>query len=349
MISRESNRRSFIKKSILGTGAAILGPSQLITAAEHPGQDSEQKLPREVWIATLSQQGMVAENHKEMIKVVTGHIRQLAIYHPDIYCLPETFPFVNNVVKIPDLKEIAESVKDGGPIISEFSNLAKELNAYIICPVYITENGKYYNSAVIIDRNGSVAGEYRKIHPAPGEIEIGITPGPPDPPVFITDFGTIGIQICFDIKWQDAWKKLSHKGAEIVFWPSAFAGGKMLKTMAWLNQYYTVSSPWKDTARICDISGEELAWTGRWAPNWICAPVNLEKVFLHAWPFCERFDEVHYKYGKKVRIQLFHEEEWATIESRSPDIKVADIIKEFDFKIQKDYLREAEKTQNRTI
>lgn len=176
----------------------------------------------------------------------------------------------------------------------------------------------------------------------PGEIESGIFPGPNDPPIFETDYGRIGIQICFDIKWQDAWKKLSEKGAGIVFWPSAFSGGKMIKTMSWMNQYYTVSSSWKDTTKVCDISGEVIAWTGRQGANWVCAGINLEKVFLHAWPFCERFDEVRAKYGRKVKIQLFHEEEWATIESLSPDIKIEDILKEFDFKTQKVFLREAE-------
>ena len=38
----------------------------------------------------------------------------------------------------------------------------------------------------------------------------------------------------------------------------------MISTMSWMNQYYTVSSSWKDTTKICDISGEKIAWTGRW-------------------------------------------------------------------------------------
>jgi hypothetical protein len=121
----------------------------------------------------------------------------------------------------------------------------------------------------------------------------------------------------------------------------------MIGTMAWMNQYHTVSSSCKDTTAIFDISGEKVAWTGRWEANWVCAAVNLEKVFLKAWPFSERFDEIRAKYGRKVRIQLFHEEEWAIIESLSPDIRVAHIMKEFELKGLKAYLHEAEENEKR--
>jgi len=54
---------------------------------------------------------------------------------------------------------------------------------------------------VLIDRQGKVAGEYRKMRPAESEMKMGVKPGQSNPPVFQTDFGKIGIQICFDIKY----------------------------------------------------------------------------------------------------------------------------------------------------
>ena len=344
--NKNNPRRSFLKKTIVGAGASVLGTSTIVHANDETiSSTAPSRLPREVWIASFCQQGIETENYQDMISLVLKEMEFIVKYQPDIICLPETFPFVNNKKKTPPIKEIAEPSQVGGPIIKKISDFAKKNNCYIICPLYTKDKGKYYNSAVLIDRKGSIVGEYRKIHPAPGEIESGISPGPGDPPVFETDFGRIGIQICFDIKWQEAWKKLGKKGAEIVFWPSAFSGGKMISTMSWMNQYYTVSSSWKDTTKICDISGEKIAWSGRWDANWVCAPINLEKVFLHAWPFCQRFDEVRAKYGRKVKIQLFHEEEWATIESLSHDVKIEDIMKEFDLKNLKDYLHEAEENE----
>lgn len=118
----------------------------------------------------------------------------------------------------------------------------------------------------------------------------------------------------------------------------------MDNTKAWQNKYVVVSSTRKDTSKICDISGEEVAATGRWA-HWVCAPVNLEKAFLHTWPFCNRFDEVQAKYGRKVRIRTFHEEEWSIIESRSPDVRISDVMKEFEFLTHEQLIHESDVRQ----
>jgi len=226
-------------------------------------------------------------------------------------------------------------------------HLQKKHGIYIICPLYTVEKGRYYNAARVIDREGKVLGEYRKIHCTEGEMEKGVSPGPLDPPVFKTDFGTIGVQICFDLEWDDGWKKLREKGAEIVFFCSAYPGGIAVNTRAWQNKYNVVSSTLVNTAKICDISGAELAKTGRWQRNWAIAPVNLEKVFLHSWPFYQRFKEINDKYGRKVRITSFDEEEWSIIESLSPDVKVADLIKEFDLKSHEEHIKSATDMQKR--
>ena len=107
-----------------------------------------------------------------------------------------------------------------------------------------------------------------------------------------------------------------------------------------------VSSTHKDTSKICDISGEVIAATGRWS-DWVCAPVNLEKAFLHTWPFCQRFDQIQAKYGRKNRIETLYEEEWTIIKSRSPDVRVADVLKEFDCETCEDVIEGADKMQRK--
>jgi len=183
------------------------------------------------------------------------------------------------------------------------------------------------------------------MHNTIGEMAKGASPGLLDPPVFETDFGTIGIQICFDLEWNDGWEKLREKDAEIVFFCSAFSGGKAINTRAWQNKYCVVSSTLNGTAKICDISGDEIAKTGLWDEYWAIAPVNLEKAFLHTWPYCRKFKDIHAKYGRKVKITNFDEEEWSIIESLSPDIKVADILKEFSLKTYEEHIRNATDVQ----
>jgi predicted amidohydrolase len=68
----------------------------------------------------------------------------------------------------------------------------------------------------------------------------GVIPGN-ELPVFETDFGPVGILICFDIGWHETWRALAEKGAKMVVWQSAYDGGFLLNAYAALNVYYVVS------------------------------------------------------------------------------------------------------------
>lgn len=330
-------RRKFIKNSALGLGAgSVLASSALAVNNVQTEESVNNKSLREVWIATFSLNKVKAESHIEMVDKVLIYMEEVVNYSPDIICLPELFPYFHITEKI-SIKDVAE--KTLGKITSRFADFAKKYKTYIICPLYTVDNGKYYNSAVVIDREGRVLGEYRKIHPTIDEMDEGITPAPMDPPVFQTDFGKIGVQICFDLEWDDGWKILKEKGAEIVFYCSAYSGGKAVNTRAWQNKYCVVSSVIGGSSKICDVTGEVVAQTGRWEKYWAIAPLNLEKAFLHTWPFNKKFKDIHTKYGRKIKITNFDEEEWSIIESLSPDIKVTDILKEFDLKTHTEHIK----------
>ncbi len=336
----ETSRRKFIQKSALTASSFTIG-SLGISNNSFPLEATQNKLPREVWIAGISQMGLQAQNPTDMVDQVINLVKEVSIYQPDIICLPEVFP-TSNVEEKPKLSDRMDlSVK----VLEQFSALAKQLKSYIICTVHTFEGSKAYNAAVLFDREGNRLGEYRKIHLTIDEIKAGLTPGPLRPPVFQTDFGKIGIQICYDIEWDESWALLREQGAEIVFWPSAFAGGQMVNTKAWRHKYVVVSSTRKNTSKICDITGETIAQTGIWDKHYFCASVNLEKVFLHTWPYVMHFDEIRKKYGRKVRITNYHEEEWSIIESLSPEVLVADIMKEFGLKTLEQHIHDADLAQ----
>jgi predicted amidohydrolase len=338
-------RRKFIRNAAFGFGAGtVLATPTLASVSSEESEPETGKLPREVWIATFTLTKVKAKNHEEMVDEVLGHMKDIANYKPDIICLPEIFPFFHISDKI-SIKDVAE--KPMGKITSRFAEFAKKHKTYIICPLYTVENDKYYNAAVVIDREGNMLGEYRKIHTTEGEMEDGVSPGPLSPPVFKTDFGIIGVQICFDLEWSDGWEKLRDKGAEIVFFCSAYSGGKAVNTRAWQNKYCVVSSTLNGSAKICDIDGEELVKTGMWERYWAIAPVNLEKAFLHTWPYYKKFKDIHAKYGRKVRITNFDEEEWSIIESLSADVKVADILDEFELKTHEEHIENADRMQRK--
>lgn len=341
-----NSRRNFIKNAALG--ASGIGLSGFFSKEKQEQKNivaNSSRKPREVWIATMTQHLMSGDTLEDVSKAAIRQMENALAYTPDIICLPEVFHAVGVNGGMPPLEISSE---DGsGNIIGPFQEFANENKCYVICSVYTTEDGKYFNAAVVIDREGKKIGEYRKIRLTEGELNNGLTPGPLDPPVFQTDFGTIGIQICFDIFWADAWNRLGEKGAEIVFWPSAFAGGKMVNTKAWENQYCVVSSTRKDTTRICEVTGEELAASGIWDRWGVCAPVNLEKIFMHSYPIARKFPEIQKKYGQKVRIYSLHEEEFSIIESLSEEVKIADLVQEFGLKTHREYMRSANDHMNR--
>lgn len=319
-MSRRISRRKFLEATTIG--ATTIGlPGAIIQSEKSNAPDSSI-----VNIATVSLMDVEAEDAKEMVQKVLDIMKEIIPYRPDIICLPEIFAYAHTRSPY-KLKDVAEKLP--GSIVAPFMNFAKANKCYVICPTYTLHNGDAYISAVLLDRQGNIAGEYHKMRPAISELEMGVKPGKYDPPVFQTDFGIIGIQICFDIKYEEGWNTLKDKGAQIIFWPSAYAAGQEISSRAWRHQVYIVSSTQKDTSKICDITGEAIAKTGRWQRNWITAAVNLEKAFILTWPAVSLFPAIQKKYGSRLRLTTFSEEEWTIIESLDTSLKVADILKEY--------------------
>ena len=340
MLKKEKDsRRNFLKKTGMGAGIAgfAFTAPDIFSEEVQPVYSSfppDKISPRDVWVMSMTKTGL--ENDQDIVEGMINRIRIMSLYKPDIICLPEIFTGASATE--------AETVP--GSTTDRLAVTAKELGCYIICPLHTKKGAKVYNSAVLIDRKGELAGQYDKIHPVSKESERGVTPGSSPPPVFKTDFGTIGIQICFDINWVEEWKSLKEQGAEIVFWPSAYAAGRNLPAYAWLFKYYVVGSPWHNPATIYDISGDLIASSGRYEP-WAFGRLNLEKAFLEITDYAERLNDMKKKYGRKVLIQYYHDEDWVTIESRSPDLKISEILNEYKLVPHWDYIKDEEREQGR--
>ena len=149
-----------------------------------------------------------------------------------------------------------------GPVLETFGALARRHKTYLVVPLDLVEQSAsgpvYSNAAVLFDRQGGVAGIYRKFHPvaAPGhdDLENGITPGS-EFPVFECDFGKLGIQICWDIVFDDGWQALADKGAEIVVWPSQSPATARPAAKAGQHRYFLVSSCWRNNSTIYEPTG----------------------------------------------------------------------------------------------
>ncbi|MCU7821097.1 nitrilase-related carbon-nitrogen hydrolase [Kitasatospora sp. DSM 101779] len=127
-------------------------------------------------------------------------------------------------VQEPEHYSWAEPVPDG-PTVQRMQALAAELRMVIVVPVYeVEQSGFYYNTAAVIDADGSYLGKYRKHHipQVKGFWEkYYFKPGNLGWPVFDTAVGKVGVYICYDRHFPEGWRALGLAGAEIVYNPSA--------------------------------------------------------------------------------------------------------------------------------
>jgi beta-ureidopropionase len=167
----------------------------------------------------------MAENVEHQVALV----RQAAERGAQITCLQElaTGPYFCQV-QDPAFYDFAEPVPDG-PTIRRMQALARELAMVLIVPVYEVEQaGVYYNTAAVIDADGSYLGKYRKTHipQVKGFWEkFYFRAGNLGYPVFRTRYATIGVYICYDRHFPEGARCLGLNGAEIVYIPSATSRG----------------------------------------------------------------------------------------------------------------------------
>jgi len=231
-------------------------------------------------IVSINQGSRFAGSVSANREMILGLLDQALKEEPDIVCLPEAFP-AGGLAGVP-LSEKVESVP--GPSTDACAERARRGRCYVICPIKTERSGRYWNSAVILDRDGQVIGIYDKLCPVTSthdytEMEGGVTPGS-QVPVFDLDFGRVGVQICFDAGFPENWQELAGEGARLIFWTSAYDGGFPLRCYAWLHRNYVVSSVRAGRARVIDPLGAIVAESGT-GPGLVSHRINLDNLVFH--------------------------------------------------------------------
>ena len=154
--------------------------------------------------------------------------RKAASEGAQVLCFQELFygPYFCQV-QDPEYYSYTESIP--GPTTELMCDLARETGMVLVVPIYEVEQpGVFYNTAVVIDADGTYLGKYRKHHipQVKGFWEkFYFRPGNLGYPIFHTAVGTIGVYICYDRHFPEGWRALGLAGARIVFNPSATSRG----------------------------------------------------------------------------------------------------------------------------
>ena len=180
---------------------------------------------RIVRCALIQTGGMMSPT--DIIQRQVALVKEAAKKGAQVICLQElaTGPYFCQVEQR-EWFNLAEPVPSGDSTQLMMS-LAKELEVVIVLPLYENDRGDFYNTAVIIDADGTYVGKYRKIHIPQADNfyeKYYFKPGNTGYPVFQTKFGRIGVYICYDRRFPEGARALGINGAEIVFIPSATSG-----------------------------------------------------------------------------------------------------------------------------
>jgi predicted amidohydrolase len=203
-------------------------------------------------------------------------IDEIAKEKPDIVCLGEEI-----LIEGSSKTYVCAAEEIPGPSTRRLGQAARKYGMYIVAGLTERAGPAIYNTAVLIDRHGNVAGKYRKVFLPREEVEGGLTPGDFFP-VFDTDFGRIGILVCWDEEYVDPARAMALQGAEILFLPTAGGYLALFKATALENHLYLVSSGFDVESAIIDPAGQVLFATLASGVNKTIA-VNLADRFMDPW------------------------------------------------------------------
>lgn len=166
------------------------------------------------------------EDKTENIRTAGKYIEKIKTESPDFVVLPEMFCCPYQTENFPVYAE-----KEGGPSWQAMSDYAREYQIYLIAGSMpeIDEAGNVFNTSYIFDRNGNQIGKHRKAHLFDINVKTGqyfkesdtLTPGN-HATVFDTEFGKMGVMICYDIRFPEFARRMVLQGAKMVFVPAAF-------------------------------------------------------------------------------------------------------------------------------
>ncbi len=232
--------------------------------------------PRKVKIASINHRPRNSKSPQVNLDQFAKFIDEAGAQKADIICLPEGITVCGTKLTYAD---VAEPIP--GPSTAFLGQCAARNKSWLVAGLYEREGKSIYNTAVLLSRDGKLAGKYRKVCLPREEIDGGITPGK-DYPIFDTDFGRIGMMICWDISYPEVARELSARGAEMIFMPIWGGNETLAKARAIENQIYLVASGYDFRTAIYDKAGELLAKSPD-SSSVIYADIDLNQRLLWPW------------------------------------------------------------------
>lgn len=195
---------------------------------------------------SIIQNDTIYKDKEKNIKKINSKLKQIKKYNPDLIVLPEVWNTGFSKDIFDDIENYVEDKKLKS--LHTIKEYAKENKNYILAgTVFEKEKNMVFNTAFLFDRNGDVIGKYRKIHLySPDGEDIALNSGG-ETPIISTEFGKIGILICYDIRFPELSRIYAQKGVDILLVTANFVKPKLdvwktlLKARAIENEVYVIA------------------------------------------------------------------------------------------------------------
>ncbi|MEW6754588.1 MAG: carbon-nitrogen hydrolase family protein [Candidatus Latescibacterota bacterium] len=300
--------------------------------------------PAVVGTCSLSTRGLrdpqqLLDNGRAMVEEMVRQAGQQG-WSLDLAVLPETFADVETV----PAAQAAQALD--GPIVRAMAAVARAHRAYVVAPLRLRLDGRVHNSAVLLDRAGEPLGVYHKARPVvlpDGTLEGGTTPGTCFP-VFDLDFGHLGVQICFDVCYDEGWEALAAQEAELVVFPTAAPTVSALVGFGWRYGYYIVASALRPPSLIVDPLGCPVARAEADRQATVVR-VDLDYRVLPSRFIWTRGPEVRQRYGERLDFGWHDAEGACLLTSRDPELPIGRLVEQEGLETMRQFLERNRQAQ----
>ncbi len=293
-------------------------------------------------IATIALRDEGFGNFDETLREAARWLELAAAQGAHLAVLPETINLLQRKNASVPLDEFA--LEDWRQATALLCETAARSKISLVLPLLVRDNGVLANRFYVLGRDGAVLGYYQKRVPAPGERAAGVQSGNCKP--IHWEGLRIGGAICVDVYYpQVVFDPQIDSGADLFVIPSFTPAGCLLDSWAVIYgvPFVLAYSPW---SRILDRDSTELAAGGYRSETLrlgfgspvLLATVNFDAVTLFADQNQEKIYDVARHYGRDVRIRFNQPNCLFTVESRSADLSVEDVMRRFGLVSRRDYL-----------
>ncbi len=279
---------------------------------------------RPIKVATVSYRPTVGADSPEgidrLLKEASLYVERSARMGADLVAFTEVYPQLG----LKDPFHHAEPV-DGGTL-PRARELAKSHRLYIVWPrvEYDPDRG-LRNTSILIGRDGEVVGRYDKMFPTVGELEKGIVPGT-EAPCFETDFGRVGLMICFDLNFREVHESLARGKPDLVVFSSMYRGGLQAQALAFELGAFVVTAVKPELGLVIDRCGRILKEATY--ETLAVAPINTNSIALHMDFNWGKMDEMLAKYGPDLTFDYHTREAFLVIEYAG-ERDIDELVREF--------------------